>query len=113
MATKTQGRPHAGADTTFGEQRMEGWNGDRLREIRKSVGWSQGRLAINAFVSQANIARWEQGREPSYNNACKLSEALGVNITLFRDDVGLPIFHDGEPGKIDPKPRKRKKPHEE
>lgn len=85
---------------------VEGWNGERLKEIREHRGVkSQTELADLADVSQPNVTRWEGGREPSYNNAIKLADALNVTIDSFRQEVGEPIL-DAFPQR----PKKKSKP---
>lgn len=60
-----------------------GWDGSRLLALRAAAGLSQKELAELAGTSQANVHRWEQGREPSFSHALALAAALGVDVNQF------------------------------
>ncbi|MFH2028305.1 MAG: CBS domain-containing protein [Nanoarchaeota archaeon] len=50
---------------------------DKIKQIRKSLGLTQGELAQRAQVSQSLIAKIEAGRlDPTYSNAKKIFNAL-------------------------------------
>jgi len=51
---------------------------NRLREIRKSRGITQGELAERANIHRVTIAKYETGKfEPGRENLFKLASALG------------------------------------
>ena len=53
----------------------------RLKEIRKSKGISQLKLAMDLNTNQNTISRYETGeREPSINELIKISEYFNVSI---------------------------------
>ncbi len=61
--------------------------GRRLRELREAAGLSQKELADRMGVQQTAVSWWERGRrEPSFGNAVKLAEALGVNVLAFLEE---------------------------
>lgn len=54
--------------------------GSHLAELRKSLGWSQERLAIESGLARSYVGGIERGeRNLSLINICKLSETLGVS----------------------------------
>ena len=53
----------------------------RLKEIRKSKGISQLKMAIDLNTSQNTISRYETGnREPCINDLIKIADYLDVSI---------------------------------
>lgn len=53
----------------------------RLREIRKSRGISQLRLAMDLNMNQNTISRYETGeREPGISDLIKIADYFGVSI---------------------------------
>ncbi len=59
--------------------------GQRLRELRTAAGLTQDDLASLVDLSQPHVARYESGgREPSFSLVCRLADALGVEIGVFR-----------------------------
>ena len=53
--------------------------GERVRELRKERGWSQGELAQRIGTDAGRISRYEGGRiTPSLEALVKLADALGV-----------------------------------
>ena len=53
----------------------------RIKELRKSVGWTQRELATRMNVSQQTIGSWEVGRaEPNTEALKKLAELFGVTV---------------------------------
>lgn len=64
------------------------WNGDfmewydRAKEIMKSKGWSQARLAREIEESEVNVSRYFAGtrNQDSIRAACKIANALGVDL---------------------------------
>jgi len=58
--------------------------GERIREIRKSKGFTQEQLAEMVGVEPRHISRVEGGyNSPSIERLAKISEALGVPINEF------------------------------
>jgi transcriptional regulator with XRE-family HTH domain len=60
--------------------------GQRLREARQRIGWSQERLAEAVGATSISIRRWERGQvlpHPHYRE--RLSQALGVPIEVLFD----------------------------
>ena len=63
-----------------------------ILRLRLDRGWSQAELANRLGTRQANISRLESGQgNPTYKFLAKLSEALGVklSIVLVRQDTNL------------------------
>ncbi len=53
----------------------------RLKEIRKSRGISQQKLAIDLNTNQNTISRYETGeREPGINELIKIADYFGVSV---------------------------------
>ncbi len=52
----------------------------RLMELRKSLGWSQRRLAEEFYVSVGAVANWEIGERPLTGPALKLVEIYEAKI---------------------------------
>lgn len=83
------------------EVNLVGWNGKRLKEIRKRRGYTQSELAVETQIHQSNISRWErdEGR-PDVHEVYALADALRVSCEAFRQEVGTePIKR---PGKLNP-----------
>jgi transcriptional regulator with XRE-family HTH domain len=61
----------------------------RLRELRRSKGWSQERLAEAADMHRTYLAGIERSlRNPALENLVKLANALGVTMAeLFSPDL--------------------------
>jgi len=59
--------------------------GDRVRELRKSHGWSQEEFALRVNLDRSYVGGVERGeRNISLQNICLIAEALQVSpITLF------------------------------
>ncbi len=71
--------------------------GERLVELRKVLGWSQERLALECGLARSYVGGIERGqRNISLINICILAEALAV--------------HPSEMLKFDPKPQSKRKP---
>ena len=62
--------------------------GRRIRELRKTKGWSQEYLADEAGMHRTYMWGIEQGvRNPSVRHLSKIADALGVSVaTLFQSD---------------------------
>lgn len=54
----------------------------RIKQVRKKVGWSQQKLAEKAGLSLAVITKIEQGvaKRPSIQTMVKLADALGISL---------------------------------
>jgi len=63
--------------------------GDRVRELRKEHGWSQGELGERIGTDAGRISRYEGGRiTPSLEALVRLADALGVTADyLVREDA--------------------------
>ncbi|NQV23796.1 MAG: helix-turn-helix transcriptional regulator [Rhodopirellula sp.] len=58
--------------------------GDRLRELRKAVGFTQEELADAAELDRSYVGSVERGeRNLSIDNVCRLAEAIGVSPAEF------------------------------
>lgn len=59
--------------------------GQRLREIREKLTWSQEELAEKSGVNRVQIARLEIGvsAQPNWDTALALAKALNVPCTAF------------------------------
>lgn len=75
---------------------------ERLAEIRKKKGLTQGQLAERVGVEQPTIQRWEKGkREPSFDQLFQLASALDVEPASLIDksivaSLGPRLFVKGE-----------------
>ena len=69
---------------------MEYKVGDRLRDLRKSRGWTQGELAKEADVNKSTVTNYEIDKRQSGNVAIikKLAGALGVSIDYLVNGEG-------------------------
>jgi len=55
--------------------------GRRVRELRDAKGWSQERLAEEAYMDRSYLAGIERGlRNPSVRNLLKIASALGTTV---------------------------------
>jgi transcriptional regulator with XRE-family HTH domain len=55
--------------------------GERVKELRKEQGWSQGELAERVGTDARQISRYENGRiTPSLDVVARLAEVLDVSI---------------------------------
>jgi len=54
----------------------------RIKQVRKKIGWSQQKLAEKAGLSLAVITKIEQGvaKRPSIQTMVKLADALGISL---------------------------------
>ena len=73
--------------------------GKRLRTIRKSMGWSQERLALESGLDRTYVGSIERGnRNISLLNICKLARALNiVPSELIKFDPQEEGGHDSLP----------------
>lgn len=70
----------------------------RISELRKSHGWSQGELAKQFGTSAAIAGRYERGDvAPSIEVARKIADALGVTLDYMTDaDASFDAIQDQE-----------------
>lgn len=63
----------------------------RLKEIRKSKGISQLKLAMDLNTNQNTISRYETGeREPGINELIKIADYFNVSIDYLLDRTDNP-----------------------
>lgn len=61
--------------------------GSVLKRLREGLGLSQIELATESGITQNAISRYEaEGREPNWESAVKLANALGVSLDVFRGE---------------------------
>ena len=61
--------------------------GEKLKEARKGVGYSQEELAEKLAVSRSAIAKWETDKGlPDINNLKAISQILNISIDYLLDD---------------------------
>ena len=61
--------------------------GERLRQAREAMGWSQGELGEEVGLTQASISQLEKGRRaPTPALVTKLAKALEVERKYFAGD---------------------------
>ncbi len=66
----------------------------RLKEIRKSKGISQLKLAIDLHTNQNTISRYETGeREPGIYELIKIAEYFNVSIDYLVGRTDNPTFN--------------------
>lgn len=67
--------------------------GDRIKKIRKSQGLTQKQLENKTGINQANIRKYESGRQnPKFETLEKIAKALGVSVLSLMD---MDEFMDG------------------
>lgn len=65
----------------------------RLKEIRKSRGISQLKLAIDLNMNQNSISRYENGiREADYATLIKFADYFNVSIDYLLERTDIPDF---------------------
>lgn len=73
--------------------------GERVRELRESMGWSQGQLAFRSAVHSSHISMIERGiRVPKPKTLHKLALALGVEadeLTRWHEVEPLVLHENG------------------
>lgn len=63
----------------------------RLKEIRKSKGISQLKLAIDLNTNQNTISRYETGeREPGINELIKIADYFNVSVDYLLERTDIP-----------------------
>ena len=64
--------------------------GERLKEIRKKLGITQGELASLIGVSETTVWNWENGkREPRSTEINKLAKVLGVSVSYLLGETDV------------------------
>jgi transcriptional regulator with XRE-family HTH domain len=62
---------------------------EKMKRLRERAGLTQMDIAVRTGLSLGIVRDYEQGRkEPSLRSACKLADALGVVLDVFRDCFG-------------------------
>lgn len=71
---------------------------DRVRDLRKEQGWSQGELAEKVGADPAQISRYENGRiTPSADVVVRIAEVFNVSTDyLLVDDAPRRAFRRGD-----------------
>lgn len=63
----------------------------RLKEIRKSRGISQVRLAIDLNTNQNTISRYETGdREPGINELIQIADYFNISVDYLLERTNVP-----------------------
>lgn len=63
----------------------------RLREIRKSKGISQLKMAIDLNTNQNTISRYETGdREPGINELIQIADYFNISIDYLLERTDIP-----------------------
>lgn len=73
---------------------------NRIKELRKSKGYTQSKLANLLNVTQANLSGWETEKwEPDSNALSKLADIFGVSVDylLGRDETPIPTYRNTYP----------------
>lgn len=66
----------------------------RLKEIRKSRGITQLKLAMDLNISQNTISRYETGeREADYATLIRLADYFNVSLDYLLERTDDPTFH--------------------
>ena len=66
----------------------------RLKELRKSRGLSQLRLAIDLNMNQNSISRYENGeRQADYRTLIAFADYFGVSVDYLLERTDNPIFY--------------------
>lgn len=62
--------------------------GKRIKQLRRSMGWSQDRLAAEAHVHRNYLGGVERGeRNPTVTSIARIAKALEVPIAALFDDT--------------------------
>ncbi|MGN0447994.1 MAG: helix-turn-helix domain-containing protein [Acutalibacteraceae bacterium] len=66
----------------------------RLKEIRKSCGITQLKLALDLNISQNSISRYESGeREADYATLIRIADYFNVSLDYLLERTDDPTFH--------------------
>ena len=67
----------------------------RLKEIRKSKGITQLKLAMDLNMNQNTISRYETGeREPSINELIKIADYFNISIDYLLERTNNPTIQN-------------------
>jgi len=74
--------------------------GERIKQLRKEAGWSQGELAEKVATDARQISRYENGRiTPSLDAIARIAEVLNVSVDhLVFEDVPRRPLHTPDHG---------------
>lgn len=62
--------------------------GKRIKELRKEQGYvSALDFALEKDVSFTQMARWETGKNMTFESLCKLAESFGMPLSKFLDGI--------------------------
>jgi transcriptional regulator with XRE-family HTH domain len=62
--------------------------GERIREARRSLGWTQEALADNAGIDRSYIGGVERGeRNLTFNVLCQICRALGCDVAALTQKI--------------------------
>lgn len=69
---------------------------DKVKELRRKLGWKQVTLAKESGIPQATISRIESGRttQPKMGQLRKIADALGISIDYLSGDSIQMSFDD-------------------
>lgn len=69
--------------------------GERIKELRKEAGWSQGELAERVGTDARQVSRYENGRiTPSLDVLVRIAEVLNISIDyLVVEGIGRRALH--------------------
>ncbi|MBI4639621.1 MAG: helix-turn-helix domain-containing protein [Candidatus Tectomicrobia bacterium] len=77
--------------------------GDRIREVRESLGWTQERLAMEAKISKGFLSDVENNkRSISAENVLKIANALGASLEYLMRGETSDYEKKREPVQIPP-----------
>lgn len=65
------------------------WNHEAARDARKTAGKTQDDFAAELRISRKSVIRYEDGRTPPFDVACRWADACTVPLSDLRTD-GLP-----------------------
>ncbi len=66
----------------------------RLKELRKSKGISQLKLAMDLGLNQNSVSRYERGdREADYATLIKIADYFNVSIDYLLERTDNPLFN--------------------
>lgn len=58
--------------------------GEKLLQVRESLGWSQAEMAAIVHVSQKSVSRWERGLSaPDLVQAAQIERVTGKDLRVF------------------------------
>ena len=70
--------------------------GDQMRRYRKQCGYSQKDLALQLFVTQQAVGKWERGEAtPNPETVLKIAKILGITTDQLLGDTATPASTGG------------------